>query len=329
VIRDSGISLVVTREGERRKLGDLISGLAVVEIAESRNESSERLQPAAGAQNAAYVIYTSGSTGEPKGVVVSHASVVNHSAAVTRRFALEHRDRVLQFHTISFDAAVEELFPTWGVGATVVMRAEELVSPGEELEKLIEQERLTVLNLPTAYWHEWVIDGERRQRISADGLRLVIVGGDKASAERYAKWTELTGGGIKWVNTYGPTETTVISSLYEPGHEVEPEVYGGMLIGRPIGNTRTYVLDTRLEPVPVGVAGELWIGGHGLARGYLGRPDLTGERFVADPFAETAGARMYRTGDRVRYRWGGKLEFLSRVDDQVKIRGFRVEPGEV
>jgi amino acid adenylation domain-containing protein/thioester reductase-like protein len=329
LIEGSGINVVVAGEAEWRRLRDLVPGLSLVRFEECLEERGSRLDVGVSGQNAAYVIYTSGSTGTPKGVVVSHASVVNHNVAVTRRFALEAADRVLQFHTISFDAAVEELFPTWGAGAAVVMKGEEFVSPGSELDTLIAEERLTVLNLPTAYWHEWVMEGARRKRIAAKGLRLVIVGGDKVSAERYAMWKTLTGGAIRWLNTFGPTETTVISSLWEPEEGDQGEVSGGMSIGRPIANTRMYVLDAGMEPVPVGIAGELWIGGLGLARGYLGRPDLTAERFLPDPFVEQEGARMYRTGDRARYKPDGRLEFLGRVDEQVKIRGFRVEPAEI
>jgi amino acid adenylation domain-containing protein len=268
----------------------------------------------------AYLIYTSGSTGRPKGVMVSHRAVVNHNLATAEQFALHSEDRVLQFATINFDAAVEELFPTWWRGGTVVLRPEGFLPSGEELEALVARHGLTVLDLPTAYWHEWVSALATRDRRLPAPLRLVIVGGEKALAERYARWCAVPGRDARWLNTYGPTETTIIATSYEGRGPVEGEIP----IGRPIANVRLYVLDDHLRPVPIGVPGELCIAGVGLARGYLERPGLTAEQFVPDPFSGQPGVRLYRTGDLVRYTPGGDVEFLGRVDHQVKVRGFRV-----
>jgi aspartate racemase len=281
-------------------------------------------------QNLAYVIYTSGSTGEPKGVLVSHQSVVNHNVSVVKQYRLNASDRVLQFATLSFDAAVEEIFPTLMIGATLVLRSDGPLISGPEMLQLIAQKQLTVLNLPTVYWHEWVSELSQGQQILPASLRLVVLGGDKASAQRFVSWNQQGGLGISLINTYGPTETTIISTAYEPDMaEKEREELSDLPIGRPIANTRAYVLDLDLQPVPVGMTGELYIGGIGVSRGYLNRPDLTAEKFIPDPFSHESGARLYKTGDIVRYRPDGNIEFVGRIDDQVKIQGFRVEPGEI
>jgi aspartate racemase len=282
------------------------------------------------AENAAYVIYTSGSTGRPKGVVVPHRSVVNHNQAAARRFGLVASDRVLQFHSISFDAAIEEIFPTWICGATLVMRGDDLILPGAELHDFIRRYGLTVLDLPTAYWHQWMDSAQHDHDIPPEPLRLVIVGGDQVSPERYAAWRALCGERIRWLNTYGPTETTIISTCDEPAPqpaEENPDWY--ITVGRPIDHTQAFVLDPRLELAPIGVPGELYLGGRGVARGYHERPGLTADRFVPDPLGGVPGARLYRTGDRARYLPDGRIEFLGRIDQQLKIRGFRVEPGEI
>jgi amino acid adenylation domain-containing protein/thioester reductase-like protein len=288
--------------------------------------------PASGVQpdNAAYVIYTSGSTGRPKGVVVPHRSVVNHNLAAASRFGLTSSDRVLQFHSISFDAAIEEIFPTWLCGATLMMRGADLILPGAELHHFIRRYGVTVLDLPTAYWHQWVDQAQQDQDVPGEPLRLVIVGGDEVSPERYTAWQTLAGERIRWLNTYGPTETTIISTCDEPtAGPIEADADWSTTIGRPIDHTQAYVLDPRLEPTPIGVPGELYLGGRGVARGYHERPALTAERFVPDPLGDVPGARLYRTGDRARYRPDGRIEFLGRIDQQLKIRGFRVEPGEI
>jgi aspartate racemase len=232
---------------------------------------------------------------------------------------------VLQFSSISFDIAVEELFPAWAVGATVVSRGPDDMLGPSEFTRWIGRQRITVLDLPTAYWHAWVDALALRGESPPESLRLVIVGGEKASPRALARWQEIARGRIRWMNSYGPTETTVIATVYEPHREDEVPTH--VPIGRPIANTRIYLLDRRL--VPPGHPGEVYIGGAGVARGYRNRPVLTAERFVPDPFGSQPGSRLFRTGDLARWREDGTLEFLGRRDHQVKIGGFRVDPGEV
>ncbi len=280
--------------------------------------------PELDAECAAYVIYTSGSTGEPRGVVVPHRSVVNHALDAARRFDLKAGDRVLQFASLSFDIAIEEMFPAWASGAAVVFRGEEIPPPAA-FARWIGEREITVLDLPTAYWHAWVA-GLAEAGIELPGsLRLVVVGGEEALASSFATWRQVGGDWVRWINTYGPTEATVVATAYEPAPGAVPAT---LPIGTPISNVQAHVLDSRLRAVPIGVPGELCIGGLGVARGYLGRPGLTADRFAPDPFG-APGTRLYRTGDRARWRADGTLEFLGRLDDQVKVRGFRVEPGEV
>ena len=275
----------------------------------------------------AYIIYTSGSTGRPRGVVVPHRAVVNHNVAASRLFGLRADDRVLQFSSIGFDIAVEELFPAWASGSAVVLRGgDESLDPAA-FHEAIGRDRITVLDLPTAYWHAWTAWLASSGAKLPGSLRLVVVGGERALASALASWRGVAGSDrVRWINTYGPTEAAVIATAFEPGRW---EVEGEIPIGRAIANARAYVLDERFRPMPPGLPGELYLGGEGVATGYLGRPGLTAEKFLPDPFATDPGARMFRTGDRARWRSDGVLEFLGRVDDQVKVRGFRVEPGEV
>ncbi|MBL1100668.1 non-ribosomal peptide synthase/polyketide synthase [Streptomyces coffeae] len=260
----------------------------------------------------AYVIYTSGSTGVPKGVVVSHAGLANFSAACTAQYDVRAGDRVLQFASPSFDASVLELCAALTSGATLVV-ADEGPLLGERLAEVLHQERITHALIPPAAL-------ATVPRTELPRLRTLIVGGDTCPAALVDRWAP----GRRMINSYGPTEATVVSTWSEPltaGSAAPP-------IGRPIPGSRAYVLDESLRPVPVGVAGELYVAGPGLARGYPGRAGLTAARFLADPFGP-AGGRMYRTGDVVRWDTDGTLRFLGRADDQVKVRGFRIEPGEV
>jgi amino acid adenylation domain-containing protein len=290
-------------------------------------ESSPLVPRRASPANLAYVIFTSGSTGEPKGVLVSHSAVVNHNLAVAERFGLGPEDRVLQFTPVFFDAAGEEIYPPLLSGSSIVVRGE--LVPIGEFRDLIARERLSVLSLPPAYLHEWLSELARQGGTLPECLRLVLLGGDKLLPETWALWQRVGGRRVPWINVYGPTEATVTSAMarIEGGEgTLEAPV---LPIGGPIANARIYLLDVHLRPVPAGHPGELFIGGAGLARGYLGQPGQTAQRFVPDPFSTAPGARLYRTGDLARYLPDGRLEFLGRVDHQVKIRGNRVEPGEV
>jgi aspartate racemase len=283
------------------------------------------------ARHLVYVIYTSGSTGKPKGVLLTHQGLVNHCVAVAKHFDLQSCDRILQFSSISFDIAVEELFPSLMTGATIILRSEEMLTSCTDLLQAIEQQRLTVLNLPTAYWHQWVHALSLLNKPLPQTLRLVVVGGEKASPTTFSTWSQLGRvERIRWLNAYGPTETTVTATVYEPGTvRVSEGVTLELPIGRPIANTQIYLLDRHLQPVPTGVPGEVYIGGAGLARGYLNRPELTAERFIPNPFSKELGARIYKTGDSGRYLPNGDIEYLGRLDDQVKLRGFRIELGEI
>jgi amino acid adenylation domain-containing protein len=283
-----------------------------------------------GGDATAYVIYTSGSTGKPKGVLVGHRSLVNHNRFAIERFGLGPGERVLQFASVSFDAALEEIFPTLLCGATLVLSPESRVISFEHLMRFAEEMELSVLDLPTAYWHEWVLELARSRASLPPSLRLVIVGGERALPERLAAWREIANDRVRWINTYGPTEATIICTCYEPAAADPSRAAASRLpIGRPIDNARVYVLDARMQAVPVGVPGELYVGGAAVAQGYLNRPGLTAAKFIPDPFGDREGARLYRTGDLVRWLPDGNIEFLGRADNQIKLRGYRIELEEI
>ncbi|HEY6801976.1 MAG TPA: amino acid adenylation domain-containing protein [Pyrinomonadaceae bacterium] len=275
--------------------------------------------------NAAYIIYTSGSTGTPKGVVVSNRAVSNHCQAIAEEFELRSSFRVLQFASLSFDVAGEEIFPTLIAGAAVVIHREQVLD-AMSLRRLIERDRVSVLNLPAQFWQEWLEDLELAGSTWPECVRVMIAGSEKVLREGIARWNKLACGKTVLLNAYGVTEATVTSTLYRP--DVDGSSGSNSLpIGRPLANTQTYLLDQNLESVPVGFVGEVYLGGAGLARGYHNRADLTAERFIPNPFSE--GSRLYRTGDLARHRADGNLEFIGRIDEQVKLRGYRIELGEI
>ncbi|HYH79305.1 MAG TPA: amino acid adenylation domain-containing protein, partial [Longimicrobium sp.] len=331
LLEDSGARVLLTDTALRERLeaGTPAGGATVVCLDGGLSETepasaAPRPGRTAGARALAYVIYTSGSTGRPKGVGVEHGSASGYSVEMARLLELGEGERMLQFASPGFDVVIEEVFPALVSGAAVVVSRAELLEPAA-LARVIDQSAVTVMELPTAYWHEWV------RTLAEDGLRppptlrRVLMGGERVLPERLRAWRET---GCELIHVFGLTETTVTTTIHRlPAGEDAGE--GELPIGRPIANARVYLLDAGLRPVPVGVPGEMYIGGEGVARGYRGRPALTARRFVPDPFSAEPGARLYRTGDRVRWRADGALEFLGRADEQVKVRGYRIEPGEI
>ncbi|MFD4264124.1 amino acid adenylation domain-containing protein, partial [Streptomyces sp. NPDC058534] len=320
-LSDARPSCVLTT---RAQAGELPADLAVAVVAVDEAESAGRdewTRPVLTVGHAAYVMYTSGSTGRPKGVVVTHGGLVNHMMWMQRVFGLDTSDRVLHKTPFGFDASVWELWWPLMSGAALVIAAPDGHRDPAYLADLMRREEVTVAQFVPSLLSVFVAESAA---VDFTSLRMLFCGGEVLPGALRERVTDLLG--VELHNLYGLTETTVDSTSW---HGSPGEVLGGSVpIGQPVDNTRVYVLDRFLEPVPPGVAGELFVEGAGLARGYSGRPGLTGERFVACPFGG-AGERMYRTGDLVRWTADGQLVFVGRADDQVKVRGFRVEPGEV
>lgn len=327
---DAGAQVLITEEAVRARLSTAGVALpdAVVLVEQERAERpripsrSTAIDP----DSLAYVIYTSGSTGRPKGVMIEHRSLAVFSRDVAERIGLGAGDRFLQFASPGFDVLIEELFPTWSVGAALVIPTRHLINGEDDLVALIERERVTVIELPTAYWHEWVRELHRTDTRLPAGLRLVIIGGERVLPQRLELWRSLH---VPLMHVYGLTETTVSSTFFRVDPADPTTEWPNLPIGTGLPSAELHVLDRRLRPVPDGGTGELYIGGVSVARGYLGQPGLTAQRFVADPRPDGSGRRLYRTGDVVRRRPDRQLEFISRVDHQLKIRGFRVEPMEI
>jgi amino acid adenylation domain-containing protein len=324
VVGDSGASLVLCTHATRHVVSGADADVLAVDLDCGLLAGEDGADPPGDPhpEALAYVIYTSGSTGRPKGVGVSHRALGIHNLAAADRYGLGPADRAAQMTSLGFDISLEEILPTWAAGGTVVFRPHSVAGYGAEFTAWLAREGVTVLNVPTAFWHAWVADLAASDTAALPpSVRLVVVGGEKARPAALAEWRRHVDARVRWINGYGPTEATVTATVFEAAGEVQAEIP----IGRGLGEARTYVLDG----LDAADEGELCIGGPGVARGYLGRPALTAERFVPDPFGVEPGARMYRSGDRARWNGAGELEFLGRVDDQVKVAGFRVEPGEV
>lgn len=318
MLEDAKVPVLLTQQG-------LVKGLPSCEaqvlcsdkdweiIADERKD-----EPVSGttADNLAYIIYTSGSMGRPKGVQVPHRAVVNLVNSMRQKPGLTERDTLLAVTTLSFDIAALEIFLPLTAGARLLMISREVTTDPVQLLAKLSSQSVTVMQATPATWQMLLGAGWQGSR-----ELKILCGGEALSQELAA---QLVSRSSSLWNLYGPTETTIWSAIHrvELGDERIP-------IGRPIANTQIYILDSRLQPVPIGVPGELHIGGICLARGYVGHPDLTAEKFIPDPFGVEPGALLYKTGDMARYLPDGDIEFLGRIDDQVKIRGFRIELGEI
>ncbi|WP_139488459.1 non-ribosomal peptide synthase/polyketide synthase [Brevibacillus dissolubilis] len=316
MLEDTQASLVLTQSTLLSVLPETEAMVICLDGEEALNRLSDEPidTPDSGvtSRHLAYVIYTSGSTGQPKGVMVEHHSAINMAIALIQAFGVDETSRVLQFTSFSFDVSVSEITMALLSGAALLIEDRDALLPGPELARIIRERRVTTVSMASSVLAALPFE-------EFPELRTLIVGGESPSRELIDRYAP----GRAFFNCYGPTEATVTTTMAQC-------FAGGATptIGRPIRNAKVYVLNDQLQPVPVGVPGELYIGGSGLARGYWNRPDLTAERFIQSPFA-AEGERLYRTGDLVRYLPDGEIEFIGRIDDQVKIRGYRIELGEI
>ena len=340
LLADAGATVVLTDQAGAALVPDslpaLIAGTAIAGTAIASTAAAGD-SPAAGRPavaggplrpgHPAYVIYTSGSTGRPKGVTVTHASVTRLLAGTRPRFGFGPGDVWAWFHSFSFDVSTWELWGALVHGCRLTVVPWQVSRSPADLLGLLVRDQVTVLcQTPSAFYQ--LAQADAAEPAAALALRQVILAGEALEASRLGGWFARHGRRPELADMYGPTETTVYVTLGQVAAGNGGGPLGGSVIGRPLPGIRLYVLDEFLRPVPAGVAGELYVAGAGLARGYVARPGLTAERFLACPFG-AAGERMYRTGDVTRWLPGGVLEYLGRADEQVKIRGFRIEPGEI
>ncbi|MGF1488147.1 MAG: amino acid adenylation domain-containing protein [Prochloraceae cyanobacterium] len=319
MLEDSGVEVLLTQQSLLDCFPEQQAKLVCLDTDRLQIARSNQANLAVGVngEHLAYVIYTSGSTGLPKGVEICHHSVVNFLNAMSDLPGLTQEDTFLAVTTICFDIAALELYLPLTVGAKVILASSEIATDGERLLSELSKSKTTVMQATPATWQMLLTAGW------SNSLPLkVFCGGEALSAQLAARILETRS--QLW-NLYGPTEATIWSTTCQ----VNVSSTVSCSIGHPIANTQIYILDEQLQPVPIGVAGELYIGGDGLARGYLNRPELTREKFIANPFSNSRDRRLYKTGDLARYLADGKIEFLGRIDNQVKIRGFRIELGEI
>lgn len=315
MIEDAGLSLMLTRQYLMHRLPQQNAGYVCLDQhADAIARQPKENRPSKVTEkNLAYMIYTSGSTGKPKGVLVQHCGVRNLVEAQAEVFGVGPDSRVLQFASISFDASVSEVFKTLSSGAELYLAPQNRPLTGPDLNRLLREQAITVVTLPPS-----ALATLKTEELPA--LRTLAVAGEACPPDLVASWSP----GRLFLNAYGPTEITVCATMGECDASGRRPT-----IGRSMKNTQVYVLDSNLQPVPTGEAGELYLGGVGIARGYHNRPELTAEKFIPNPFSDEPGLRLYRTGDLGAYLPDGQIDFLGRVDDQVKVRGFRIEPGEI
>ena len=318
MINDSKLVVLVTQENNIAKFPKYEGKIVCVDRdqKEIAGEDKDNLSSVSGPEDIAYVIYTSGSTGKPKGVAISHGALVNFLWSMSLKPGLEENDVLVSVTTLSFDIAALELYLPLIVGAQVALVNRETAIDGIQLMATLERQSATVMQATPATWRLLLESGwEGSPKLK------ILCGGEPLP---YDLANELLARGKEVWNMYGPTETTIWSTLWKVNSNK-----GTILIGRPIANTQIYILDGKMQQIPIGVSGELHIGGHGLASEYFQSPDLTLEKFIPNPFSNKVNSRLYKTGDLARYRPDGNIEYLGRIDHQVKIRGHRIELGEI
>lgn len=325
IVDDTSMRVLLSQSAIASRFEEHVQDVVCLDVDVDADSSSPVLELSS--DSAAYAIYTSGTTGQPKGVLVSHRALVNHATAISRHYELDEADRVLQFSSLSFDVAAEEIFPTILSGAAIVIVPESDLSSMNRFREFVCSNSVSIINLPTSYWRQWTAALVTAKKSFPDSVRLLIAGSERVLPEDYNSWRELAPTKVRWLNAYGLTETTITSLVYEPSDR--DQELATVPIGKPIDNVSVFVLDSSMRPVPKGVQGQLYVGGDCVALGYLKMPDVTAERFVQNPFGSQGNDLIYETGDIVRMLDDGNLEYVGRNDDQVKLRGFRIELGEI
>jgi amino acid adenylation domain-containing protein len=332
ILEDAQISLVLTQSS----LVDKFSEHQVQVICLDNDwegiavQATENLGYYTTDQTTACVMYVSGCNGKLNGIAITHRNLVTHSLAISETWELTVSDRLLLIPSISYNSFIESLFPSWIAGAIAILQSQELQNSTAQFFSFISQQQITVVNLPTSFWYELVKEPSISPQTLPVSLRLVMVGGEKVSRNAYLTWVEKVGKQVRWLNAYGLLETTLTATVYEPEAATEASnTRSEIPIGRAIANTKIYILDQRSQPLPIGITGEIYIGGIGVAQGYFNRTELTSEKFIPNPFSGESGSYLYRSGDFGRYLSDGNIEFVDRRDNQVKIRGFRIELAEI
>lgn len=319
MVETAEVEALVVAGAPRDDFGvELVIDIEQIELDQAESTELPVLDPG----DPAYVVFTSGSTGTPKGVVISHGSLVNFVVDCVDRYEIERTDRVLQFASIGFDTVLEETLPCLAAGASIVVAPHDRYPTFEAFARHVETSQVSVLDLPTAWWHAWVDEMSAYGGTLPETVRLVIVGGEAASVAHWEAWRRLAPPDVRWVNTYGPAEASIVIAAFEPPSEWQPSTSDVIPIGYPIANTDLSIVDAAGVPLPPRMVGELVVSGVPVGLGYLGSPDV-------DRFTTADGVVSYRTGDLARMLPNGIIEFVGRIDAQVKIRGSRVEPGEV
>ncbi len=321
MLKDSGVSIVITQSIFSRIYSNFNGKVVLLDdnSKEIEEENSEDPNIKTYPENLAYVIYTSGTTGKPKGTLLQHQGTINLAQVQKKAFNITSQSRVFQFSSLSFDAFVWETVMALLNGASLNLASQEIITSGEDLVKTFMGVGITTVTLPPSVLS--IIPSDYSQNENLKNLQTIIVAGEKCSSELAKKWSE----NRNFINAYGPTETTVCASMYICSENCETSPH----IGKAIDNFKLYILDRNLNPVPIGVPGELYISGVGLSRGYHKKPGLTAEKFIPNPFSNEIGSRMYSTGDLVKYLPDGNIQFIGRIDSQIKLRGFRIEIGEI